>query len=531
MPSIEYKILNSKNSQYDEEHLEKMNLLYQGGYQIMKQANLFLKKIAIESPQTFKERLKCAAYLPYLSQFIDYFSSFLFSDELLVKEASDSDDPNTLGEPIQDQDFYKLFAANCDNQSNSFHNFMKDSFTEALYLPCSIIGVELPKSEVEPTNLLEEEQSGLNRAYLYRIDPKTLIDWKQLPNYKFQWVKLKYDIPVQDDPLKPPQHKIAFKIWTLNEAGFAKWELYESSNLPLNKEPKNNDKLSLIDSGDTSFTEIPIFDLSICQGLHIGDKLGPICEEIFQRRSFLVSNMNKSCVAVAVLKLGPEITAPGFSLPSEVQQDPNRGSYVKAQAMNQGMTILGKDDDFSIAETKGESHKLVNQQIDELIEKMHQLVNQMSQTVQNNSKQAKSAASKQEDRHSTQIILSAYSRQVKDFVREIYNCIAAARKEEVIWEVDGLNEFVDEDRADIIAEATLTSQIAKSIPSLTFQKAYLKRQAHALLGDSNNEAQELQIEEEIDQNVTELEESEENESMEQETSETNSETESEESVT
>lgn len=498
-----FKVLNQKNSSYDPLKIEKSCLLYKGGYEIMAQANKFLIKELSESQKTYEQRLKCSSYLPFLSQFVDHFSASLFSDELTVSQASDANDPNTLGDS-SDEDFYKIFSSNCDGMNNSLHNFMKDTFTESLYSKCAYVGIDFDKSDKIPVNLIEEEVLGLGRAYLYCIDPLSVIDWKKDPsNNKFIWIKTTYDQVLQSDPLKPPTHKVCFKIWTMRDDK-AYWEVYESKELPLDKFPQDTDDFKRKDFGSTSFTEIPIFELQIPKGLHIGNKLGPVCEEFFNRRSLLVSHMNKTCIAVPFFQLGSEISAPGEALPSEVQQNPNRAHNTRFDLENKGFVVGGSGDKFSIIESEGKSHALFDKHINDLVEKMHQLINQMAQSASSNNKAlSRSALSKKEDRHSTEILLSAYARSVKDFVKEIYQCISSARHESIIWTINGLSTFVEEDRDTIIAEVTAIAgknPVLDLIPSETFRKKYLSRLATALIGTSSPE-EEQQIQSEIENGV------------------------------
>ena len=473
----------------------------------MENAELFMKKLSIESSNSYRERLQCASYLPYMSQFIDNFSSSLFSDDLIVKEAADADDPDTLGGTVDSDDFYKIFSGNADLMNNSFHNLMKDTFNEALYSKCALLGLDfeaLPEGEEAPQNLLEEEERGLSRAYMYDIDPLTMIDWKKNPfDEKFMWVKIRNIMIVQDDPLQEAMKKIQFKIWTMR-AGVAHWDLYESKLIKLNQEFKNSDDIPLVASGETSFSEIPIFELCIAPGLHLGNKLGPICEEFFQRRSFLVSNMNKTCIAIPAVFMGSEISAPDHDLPSEVQQNPNRASAIRMQLSNQGYTTLGEKDRLEIVEASGHSHALVDKQLTELREQMHQVVHQMAQSVTMN-KQAlgRSGISKIQDRHATEIVLSAYARIVKDFVKDIYKCISQSRGEAIVWSIQGLSTFVEEDRQVLIEEMVAVSgaqPILQMLPSQTFHKKYLLRMAMAMAGTMSPE-EEATIQQELEDAV------------------------------
>jgi hypothetical protein len=503
---VKYKLLNTANECYDPMLITKMQLLYDGGYKIMANSKLFLNKLSIESNKSYTERLQCASYLPYLAQFVNHFGSSLFSDELRVKEAADADDDSTLGGSADDS-FYKLFAANCDLKNTSLHNFMHDVFEEALYCPSAFVGVDFDRQihpDNSPISLLEEELQGGSRAHLYCIDPKSVINWKKdEANNKYIWIVLKNEVVIQPDPLQPPNKQVEFKLWTMN-GEFAHWALYQSKPIPLDRSFNDTMDIPLVDEGDTSFREIPVFELKVDDGLHVGSKLGPICEELFQRRSFLVSNMNKTCVAIPVIKLGPEIAGPGESMPSEAQQNPNRADAMRFQLANQGYTVLGADDDLEIKESTGASHELVDKQLNELIDKMHGLIHQMAQSVANNTKAlGRSAASKGEDRHSTEVMLSAYSRMVKDFVKEIYLCIAGARGEDVLWVVDGLSTFVEEDRDVLMKEAELVagkSPLLSMLPSPTLHKKYLLKLGMSLLG-SCSEEEELAIQEELENGI------------------------------
>lgn len=502
-----YKDLNKQNQCYNAQEIEKQCLLYEGGYNIMEKAKMFLSKLSIESSRSYEERLQCASYMPYLSQFVDHFSSSLFSDDLIVREAADADDAGTLGEASSDENFYKKFASDCDGMNNSLHNFIKDTFTESLYSHCAYVGVDFQKLEEgqeAPTSMLEEESMGLSQAYLYDIDPITVIDWKKDgADDKFLWIKLRNEIVEQDDPLAEPMKVAEFKLWTMKN-GVAHWALYRTNPRALNKPFQPNEDVPLVGEGDTSFQEIPVFHLSITPGLHLGNKLGPICIEYFQRRSFLVSNMNKTCISIPTVKLGPEIMGAGEAMPSEVQQNPNRAGMMRIQLANQGYTVIGKDDDVEIHEAHGYSHELVDRQLIDLREQMHQVINQMAQSAARNSQaMGRSAMSKVEDRHATEILLTAYARCVKDFVKEIYQCIAEARGEGVLWVVHGLSTFVEEDRQTIIQEVTAVAgkqPILSLIPSETAHKKYLLRLAMALVGSTSPE-EEATIQEEIEQGV------------------------------
>jgi hypothetical protein len=123
----------------------------------------------------------------------------------------------------------------------------------------------------------------------------------------------------------------------------------------------------------------------------------------------------------------------------------------------------------------------------------------MSNSVSQNSKAVgRSAASKAQDRYATEILLSAYARVVKDFTRELYQCIATSRNESIVWVVSGLQTSLEEDRESLIKEALLLPNL--DIPSETFKKRYAFRVALALLEGASPE-EERTIKAEIEAGV------------------------------
>ena len=161
-----------------------------------------------------------------------------------------------------------------------------------------------------------------------------------------------------------------------------------------------------------------------------------------------------------------------------------------------GYVVLGKDDDIGFAEPGGAAYELVDKQLEKLVDEMFRVVHQMASSV-SATKQAlaRAAASKAEDRRATEIVLAAYGALVRDFAKRIYDCLSAARGEDVVWTVHGLDKFELEDRDGIVKEALSLDAIA--IPSPTFRKTYKTKIALALVGNVPPETQDV-IREEIE---------------------------------
>jgi hypothetical protein len=490
---VTYKQLNTTHQDYDADQIDRLKLLYTGGYEIQKHAKTFLPKLISESDASWKDRLKCSAYMPYMSQFVNFFTASLFSAELSVREAADAKDKSTLGSTVNDEDFYKLFSSNVDLQDTTLHNFLSDTFCNALQTGFEYVGVDMPAlgDNPVPETLAEEEALGLNTPYLYKIDPKSVQDWCLDKNGKFIWVKMRNELFIQPDPLSEAMKQLEFKIWTIQN-GKAFWTLYRSEIKKLNYEWRANDEFEEAEKGPTSFTAIPVHKLVIPTGLALGNKLGTVVEEYYQRRSMGIAAQNKACVAIPVVIRGPEFTE-GSGI-NQTQQDPNRGSNPTGKFNSRGWVELGAGDDLKIVEATGTAHALLDKQLQDLAEQMMQMIHQMGNSAKNNTVAlGRSGDSKAQDRHSTEILLTAYARVVKDFTKEIFKCISTARQENVIWNVSGLSTFVEEDREQLVKEVMALPLI--NIPSKTFTKIYYTKCALSLVGTVSPETEQTIVDE------------------------------------
>ena len=380
-----HKDLFSVNDDYQPDLNEKLRLLYHGGFEIQQCADKFLTRLDnLETPQAYQARKNGVAYIPYLSEFSTQFSSSLFSEQLEVKSPADADDSSTSGEDTTD-DFYKMFIQDCDGNGRSLHQFMQDVFDQSLYELKVYVGRDFPKANELPNNLLEEEAMGLSKGYAYTIPYDNVIDWKIDPRTgKFIWLKIFTECFPDDDPLSPPTHYFSFKIWQIIN-GKGAWTCWDSEKLPITKKYTQTTKYTLTEEGTTSFPDIPVDIFYLPKGYHVGQQIGTICQEHYQRRSFLVANANKTCVALGVVKLGPDIGAPGDAIPADIA--PIESSKVlRRQLESDGWTVIRDTDAIEIIEAKGEAHKFVSEELKHLVEQMMQTLRQMNMTANSNTK-------------------------------------------------------------------------------------------------------------------------------------------------
>lgn len=486
---VKYADLKRTHAEYDPVAIEKQCLLYKGGNEIKTNAHLFLTKLHMESQDTYRERLEHAAYIPYLGKFIDYFVSSLFSQDMQVVEIAEGDEKSQL------DPFYAEFSEDADLAGCTFQSFLQDLFTDALIHGEAYVGVDFPKAdeEVRPANAAQQKEMGQLRAYLYEVDNTSIVDYMCDPNSgEYVWLKLRADLPYQPTPFDEPMHQIQFKCWQMVN-GQAEYEVYLTPPLKLNDEPKDTDEVPSVDKGRTTFSCIPILCLSIPDGLAIGAKLSPLAEEHFQRRS--VENMatNKACITIPVIKKQSTIPEQGGSVPPVM--DRMRGNDPSGRFNSQGWVELNEKDALEIVEAEGKALQFIHKQNEDLVEQMHGIIHQMAQHINRNQHQSnRSAQSKMEDRHATEIMLTAYAEVVSNLATSIYSLISETRGDDVAWTVRGLSTTEFTDRDQLLKEALSVQSI--NIPSALFKLRYQYNLAAALLG-SISEEEEAQLLQEL----------------------------------
>ena len=496
---MKWKQLKTKHKSYNKKQIDRLDLLYIGGYDIMDQSSLFLTKLTSESNRAFDDRLKAAAYMPIFSNKIDFYTSMLLSQQLKIDEDTNADDPSTPGGMPIDDDPYKLFQKNADMHGKSLVQFLADAEKQALIHTMVWVGVDFPAPDEKPINALEEEVMQTSRPYTFLYDQECVWDWKLADDgFTLQWIKFAWDVVVQDNPIDIPKHYWLVQTKELTDDGM-KDTHYRSKDMEMRVKISDEDDLMVEVQPATSFKEINVIPHCVPAGLAIGNKIGPMCEEIFQRSSCLSAATSKSMNAIPLIFLGPEANAPGGAALAEVAENPLRGYNVKNDWQDRGFGILAADDKAEMLEPHGHAFVLVDSMISRKILQIDETLCQMGMSQQHKSAGTNpaSAKSQKENRHALEIFLTSLGDNMKDFIIRLFTCISSARGESIVWTVSGLDNFKLDDRDQVIAEAVLFPGLAAQAVSPTFQKLYVESFYHALLGDNASQEEMAAIHNEI----------------------------------
>lgn len=502
---IPYSVLSQVNPGYSLAFHQELQDLYRGGYQAQANATRYLPKLYRERKIAWEERCRSAAYIGYLGQICDYYTSALFKQPLAVSPDQD-ESPTGF-----DKDFYEAFATDCDLTGSSVVEFIRGVFTSALVHKKALVACDFPTVDGPIVSRKDEDANGSARAYLLKVEASELIDWEidstvrrkvQIPGNgvvefdvnRFKWCVLKrVSAPRASVTASRNTTVEEYKVWERDTSGNGVWSLYRAT-FETNKPPRPEDDVPLVARGATSFDCIPLIELSIPDGLWIGNKVGPLNKEHWQRRSILNASENAGLISIPYINLGPEIGVGGGEMPSEVQQDGGRGETLQSQLNAKGYMVLGADDKIGFAAPDGKMQDSTENRIAKLVDEIFRVSHMMASSVSSTSNaMGRSGASKAEDRMATSLILGAFGAIVRDFARRLYEVVAAGRSETIVWQVHGLDKFDLYDRAEMLTEAVDVDAV--SIPSVTFKTAYKTELATRLLPNMSPEmAQQVAIE-------------------------------------
>jgi hypothetical protein len=465
-----------------------------------------------------------------MGNIVNHYVSALFSQPIHVIPAEDS-------EPV-DEAFYEAFANDADLASSGFQDVLRGCLTWSLVHKRALLAVDFPQGDGEVNTRSDEDAMGLSRAYVYPIPAEQLIDWEYETQARrrektaagvveydvgwFKWVVLYRQRLERNSPSDKRETVVdQWKVWRRDGERIV-WELYEARSKAGAASTYASDvartltgsefqastavasgvtpgDVPLVASGVTSFLRIPLVELVMPDGLWLGNMLGPLNKEHWQRRSILNASENRSLIATPWAKLGSETGAVGAAVAPFVQRDPERGEGYEAQMAAKGYVVIGKDDELGYLEPSGAHAVSTEERIGKLVDEMYRVSHLMASSVSSTSNSVgRSGASKAEDRFATTVVLQALGAIVRDFARRTYEVISEARAEPVTWQATGADRFDLFDREQVIAEAMDLTTFP--VPSRTLEVEYRAQFAARLVPNLAPEVQQT-VREEIEAGV------------------------------
>lgn len=430
--------------------------LYAGGEQLKANAGNYLIRRNREPHEVYGERLSRVFYENYAGSIIDWYTATLFRREPIL---------TFEGKNEAARRFFAGFVGDCDLKGTHFAEFFRSRFIEALVYGRSHILIDFPRAARSVGTRAEEDASGVSRAYLLHYTPDELINWGYDEHGNYDWVVLRTGSLRKQSAEDP--------TWMYE----TRWAYYDKTNYRVysERQPASTfpswswsedagKQAELIDAGVHGLAKlqrVPLVDLAVPEGLWLMNKAALLQLEHF----------NKSNALSWALTMGL------FSMPviySERDWNQLLGESYYLQ--------LGKDDKFGWTEPQGHVFQIAADNLARLQQEIYRVCYASQAGGDLSGANSQSGLSKQRDFAITQEVLRAYGDAVKETMKRVLIATDAARKDELLIDVLGMDEF---DMGDFSAELIDARELmALGIDSPTLKKQVFKRLALKYLCDS-----------------------------------------------
>jgi hypothetical protein len=418
--------------------------LYVGGEQLRTNAGEYLIRRQREPMEVYNERLHRVFYENYIGSIVDWYVATLFRREPLI--LIESGDPRA-------RKFLAAFSEDCDSRGTSLSEFFRKQMREALICGVSYALVDFPRSWRTPANLAEEDQDGVNHAYLSECGAEQLINWSTDERGEFEWVVLRTSARRKESVEAPEWNKETRWLYFDRE----RFQVYRR----LEKDGGSSAAVDLTDSGYHGFARlrrVPLYTVRVPDGLWLLNKAG----------SLQLEHFNKSNALSWALTMGL-FAQPVVYSEREWRQMIGDSYYIQ----------LGPNDRFGWTEPEGKVYQIAADNLRRLQEEVYRVCYLLHQA--GGSLVSQSGVAKQRDFAITQEVLRGFGDIVKDTMKRLLRGIVAARQDETAVDVSGLDEF---DIGDFYGElADAERLLGLGIPSRTLRRQVFQKLAFKYLCD------------------------------------------------
>jgi hypothetical protein len=270
--NVDVSKLDLKNSVYEanKKTWETIDLLYEGGDRIRNEAARFLDRKPKELPEIYNSRLGRFRYQNCLSSGVDWYLSSIFrtAPEIDYKTQSPDGTLTDIVPPAEVKAFFTAFQNDCDRRGTTFIDFWRDVLRSMLLYQSAWVLVDLPRADVAPLTLDEQQRRGGLDAYLVCYQASEVVNWDEDDLGNLNWVMVKCE-SVENVFLGKP---VIINRWYYYDR--QNYSVYESRNGP----GETAKQAELISSGRHSMAEVervPITRVQVPKGLWMANKVLP----------------------------------------------------------------------------------------------------------------------------------------------------------------------------------------------------------------------------------------------------------------
>lgn len=439
---------------------ERYRDFYVGGEQVRRNAPRYLVRRQKEPQDVYAERVSRAFYENYLGSCIDWYAATLFRRSPGVEVRTTDPAART---------FYREFLDDSDRCGQPLFSLMKDVFIDTLVFGQSFVLIDFPTGSGGVSTRAEEDAAGLSRAYLTKVSPLELINWREDERGELEWAVLKTDRIYQESADRPV---------TVQEE---RWTYYDRTDYRVfvrrRREGESGESgVELVGSGRHGLADqqrTPLVRMKVSDGLWLANKAAQLQQEHFNKSNALSWALHMGLFAMPVI----------YS-EREWQQIVGEAYYIQ----------LGPEDRFGWTEPEGKVFDIAAKNLDRLKDEIYRVCYLMTQAGGREARNlGQSGASKKRDFAVTLEVLRAYSKTVKELVLQVLSLTAKARKDDVCFELSGMDDFDAPDLREEVETAGMLKELGLSSPRL--EKEAAKRVALRYLEGCNQQTKDQVLEE------------------------------------
>jgi hypothetical protein len=456
------------------EYWAECRALYAGGDRLLGDKpvleRLFRRHLH-EDQKIYDERKARAHYYPYAGTIIDHLLAGLGTDALRVSFAAEDEE---TGERTitPEAEWWERWVADVtddaerpsdygleddddeddDEGGTTMHAFIVDVLREALQTRTAWVLADLPYVDPEaPTPTIDSklaaEQDGLADPYLCVIPAEQVIDWQTDDKGRLLWAIVMTQEQIRASPKdRRGVVRHTFVLWDAE-----RWVKYQIDVDP-SRLPSAEQEVDIVDGNTHGFGRVPIERFCLPEGLYAMGKLHSLAREHLNKRCAMSWAEYKSLFAVLYEFLGAEDGGNGMPI-AMAQMDGNRAvNQIRGQGWTQ---VRGKDDDARFVGPDTAPFKEARESCNDAMREMHRVMFSMALSANMDSKALqRSGESKEQDSATTAVLLDAFGKLARRFLRRLLVLAALGRGEAPpTCRVEGLEQFDVSGVASAIGEA------------------------------------------------------------------------------
>lgn len=510
---MKFKELKAKHPTFNEQRLFMNDLLYEGGPEIMNNAELFLGQKQEDESEAFYAERMLTAYDPIYANTLNRLKALLFSKPLQVMptqsggndgQVKQSSDEDGYSNPTQNEDpevkqILQDFQSDCDGLGTPLNTFMAEDLICAMKNEYTLTLIDFPQPVDLPAGASKGDQKalGLLRPIIKRLCLSKVINWQKDDQGEFIWIVF-FD-PQMGFVEQPGDPTLDIYKWTI--IGFPKdsdtivfKDYIRTYNRSADQFPTDEDDIPGMPDRTTTFTESNIVEFNLGCALALGNVIGPHCEQLYRTDALCSATAQRNCFAlpwVATTMGLPGAGADGRrAIGPNVMGQEDLDNSPTGYSRQDGILVLQKGSQAGMLEVQGKALEALQAQRTTVRESINIAVHQVSQNIRS-MKQALSAAAKEEDKKDTEIILNEFKSAFELYLISIFDKIFTfLGKPDVALQMEGLNTEDDADRTMVLQMVQAYGQFPQAE---LFKIHFEYNNALALLGGdlSDNDKQDL----------------------------------------